>query len=291
MMPTLITRNGGQMSSANFMRLVRCVIPNSIIDGCAITKNNSTIYIAAGHIVAGGALVEVEAMSLPVSSGGELVLRINLDDEAPVKIITRTAQTLTQQDIVDGGKIYELQLATYTYASGSIASLSVGVKSVSETGTGTSSGGSTPSGSSPSGTSPSSGSTSTVATGTKSGTLTTTPLKSTASTPTVYYSLKYTATRSGSKVTVNLTVTSWLPSDASYINSGTITAKARINGGAWASSAIKGSESWKGKKERVRTLTLTANTTDKTAKVEFYVSRSGGDAGRLSTKSYSIKLP
>ena len=287
MMPTLITRNGGQMSSANFMRLVRCVIPNSIIDGCAITKNNSTIYIAAGHIVAGGALVEVEAMSLPVSSGGELVLRINLDDEAPVKIITRTAQTLTQQDIVDGGKIYELQLATYTYASGSIASLSVGVKSVSETGTGTtvfSGGASTVA-------SPSSGSTSTVATGTKSGTLTTTPLKSTASTPTVYYSLKYTATRSGSKVTVNLTVTSWLPSDASYINSGTITAKARINGGAWASSAIKGSESWKGKKERVRTLTLTANTTDKTAKVEFYVSRSGGDAGRLSTKSYSIKLP
>lgn len=285
MMPTLITRNGGQMSSANFMRLVRCVIPNSIIDGCAITKNNSTIYIAAGHIVAGGALVEVEAMSLPVSSGGELVLRINLDDEAPVKIITRTAQTLTQQDIVDGGKIYELQLATYTYASGSIASLSVGVKSVSETGTGTT----VSSGGASTVASPSSGSTSTVATGTTSGTIFA-KVTSTSSTPSVHYSLSYKASRSGSKVTITLTITGWLNSKNSFINDGTLTAYARINGGSWGSVTLKDGK-WSGTTTHTKTKTFTITTTDKTAKVDFRVTSSGINAGKLSTQSKSIKLP
>ena len=62
-MPTLITRNGGQMSSLNFMRLVKKVIPDGILDGCGISKSGSVITVAAGHIVACGALIEVESTS------------------------------------------------------------------------------------------------------------------------------------------------------------------------------------------------------------------------------------
>ena len=263
--------------AAFFTHFINAYFCSAVPDGCfTVTKNSGlTLNVGSGHGIVGGVFFYDDSASTLTCASATgtrddlVVARLNAaartvtlevkqntssaaDNEVALAIVTVNGSTVTQ--------VTQISYSQILRGASTVAS-------------------------------PSSGGAPTVATGTTSGTLTTTPLKSTASPPTVYYSLKYTATRSGSKVTVTLTVTSWLPSDASYINSGTITAKARINGGAWTSSAIKDSESWKGKKERVRTLTLTANTTDKTAKVEFYVSRSGGDAGRLSTKSYSIKLP
>lgn len=127
-MPELITRNGGTMSSVNFMRIVKKAISDGIVDGCAIEKSGSTIRISAGHIIACGALVEIESTSLTVTASGELVLIINTGSTISAKVTARTSTTLTQQDLTNGGSTYELRLATYTYASGAVTSMSVTVE-------------------------------------------------------------------------------------------------------------------------------------------------------------------
>lgn len=123
-MSELITRNGGAMSSQNFMRLVKAALSDGIVDGCAITKSGNNINITAGHILAGGAFVEVNATTLTVSSDGEVILKIDTSAETPVSIIARTSAALTQQDLTNGGTVYELRLAAFTISSGSVNTLS-----------------------------------------------------------------------------------------------------------------------------------------------------------------------
>ncbi len=283
-MPELITRDGGQISSLNFMRLVKRAISDGIIDGCAISKSGSEIYIKSGHIVACGALVEVEDMSVKVSSSGELILRISMDGEKQAQIIARTSSNLTQQDLTNGGKTYETRLATYTYGSGSITQLTVGSGSSSQ-----------PSGSPSGGTSSGGGTTSSSASG-----ILTSKVSSTVSSPTVHYSAKYSATREGSALSVDLTFIAWLNSSASNLGTGSkLTIYARVNNGAWKSVVIKNtSASWSGTSEHSAVLSLTATSSTNTVTVDFYVTRSGstysGTAGNLgsagSPKSYTINL-
>ena len=122
-MSELITRNGGPMSSANFMRLLKTALNDGIIDGCAITKSGANITVAAGHIMACGGLIEVSATTLTVSSSGEIVLRIDTNAETQASVLARTATTLTQNDLTNGGTVYELQLATYTFSSGAVGAV------------------------------------------------------------------------------------------------------------------------------------------------------------------------
>ena len=284
-MSELITQNGHPISAENFMRLIKKVIPDGILDGCTVTKSGATINIAAGHIVAGGALVEVEATSLTVSASGELVLRIDKASDNPAQIVARAATGLTQQDLTNGGTIYEYRLATYTYSAGSV---SLG-------GGNTSSSSSSPS--SPSSSNSSSDSSSSVLN--KSGTLTS-KVSSTVSSPTVHYSAAYSATKSGTALSVTLNFAAWLGSSGSTLGTGIkLTIYARLNGGSWKSAVIKDNNaSWKGTSQHSAKLNLTATTSGSSATVEFYVTRTGsnysGTAGTLGSasapKSYTINL-
>lgn len=279
-MSELITQNGHPISAENFMRLIKKVIPDGILDGCTVTKSGATINIAAGHIVAGGALVEVEATSLTVSASGELVLRIDKASDNPAQIVARAATGLTQQDLTNGGTIYEYRLATYTYSAGSV---SLG-------GGNTSSSSSSPS-------SPSSSNSSSVLN--KSGTLTS-KVSSTVSSPTVHYSAAYSATKSGTALSVTLNFAAWLGSSGSTLGTGIkLTIYARLNGGSWKSAVIKDNNaSWKGTSQHSAKLNLTATTSGSLATVDFYVTRTGsnysGTAGTLGSasapKSYTINL-
>ena len=283
-MPELITRDGGPMSSVNFMRLVKRVIPDGILDGCAITKSGATLYIAAGHIVACGALIETEAASLTVSSSGELILKIDTAAEQKAQFLTRTPVTLTRQDLTNGGTVYELRLATYTYGSGSITGLSVG------SGSSSSSSGSSSSGSSGGGSS---------ATSNKSGTLVS-KVSSTVSSPTVNYSASYAASKNGTDMTVELNFAGWLNSSGSSLGTGIkLTVYARIAGGEWKSAVMKeNSASWSGTTRHTVSLNLSGTVSGTAATVEFYVTRSGstygGSAGTLGSaskpKSYTFNI-
>lgn len=126
-MPTLITRNGGSLSSVDYMRVVKKAISDGVIDGCSMTKSGAAINITAGHIVACGALVEIESASMNVSASGELVLKIDTTSETPAQLLTRASSTLTQQDLTNGGTVYELRLATYTVSSGNVSAISIKV--------------------------------------------------------------------------------------------------------------------------------------------------------------------
>ena len=274
-MPTLITRNGGQMSSLNFMRLVKKVIPDGILDGCGISKSGSVITVAAGHIVACGALIEVESTSITVSSSGELVLRIDTSSETPAQIIARDSATLTQQDLTTGGTVYEFRLTSYTYSSGNVT-----------LGADTSGSASSSSSSSSSGQSTDTPSTSLS----KSGTLTS-KVSSTVSSPTVHYSASYSATKNGTALSVDLSFDAWLNSSGSTLGTGIkLTIYARLNNGSWKSVVVKeNSNSWSGTFHRKATLTLTATSDSNSETVDFYVTRSGsnynGTAGTLGSQS------
>ena len=138
---------------------------------------------------------------------------------------------------------------------------------------------------------------------TTTGTLTD-RISSTVSSPTVNYSASYTATRASetaSEVSVKLNFSAWLNSSQSRLGTGIkLTVFARVNGGNWHSAVLKqSSASWSGTAKHSASLTISADLKTSTAKIEFYVSRTGssysGTAGILGSagnpKSYAAALP
>lgn len=138
---------------------------------------------------------------------------------------------------------------------------------------------------------------------TTTGTMTS-KVSSTVASPTVHYSAAYTATRSSDSsktLSVKLDFAGWLSSSASKLGTGIkLTIYARINSGTWQSAVLKStSATWSGTTKHTASLTLSASTTTSTAKIEWYVSRTGstysGTAGTLgsagSPKSYTITVP
>lgn len=132
----------------------------------------------------------------------------------------------------------------------------------------------------------------------------TSKVSSTVSSPAVHYFASYEAERMTAldkTVSVRLTFGAWLNSAASKLGTGIrLTIFARVNGGAWYSAVIKDrAESWSGTAVHTASLTLSTDTAENSAKIEFYVSRTGssysGSAGTLGSaanpKSYSAALP
>lgn len=113
-------------------------------------------------------------------------------------------------------------------------------------------------------------------------------LKSTVSSPTVHYSCEYEVTGSG----VTLSLKGWLNSSASSLGNGIkLTVFARMNGGAWASTVIKASNTaWSGTGKHSALLTLNGTVSGKT-KIELYVTRSGSTYGGSAGKIASAKSP
>ena len=109
-------------------------------------------------------------------------------------------------------------------------------------------------------------------------------LKSTVSSPTVHYSCEYEVTGSG----VTLSLKGWLNSSASSLGNGIkLTVFARLNGGAWASTVIKATNTaWSGTRKHSASLSVSGKASGKT-KIELYVTRSGssysGSAGSIGS--------
>ena len=122
---TLITKAGSPMSSGNFMRLLKSILTDGKLDGCGVTASGANITVATGRIVAGGALVTLDTTVVTASAAGELVLKIDTSGEGSAAVLARAAATLTRQDITGSGTVYELQLATFGFTSGSVSGLSV----------------------------------------------------------------------------------------------------------------------------------------------------------------------
>ncbi len=123
-MADLITQNGHAMSSGNFIALVKSTLTDGALNGCGITSSGANITVAAGRIVAGGALVTLENSTVTASAAGELILRIDTSGEATASLIARASATLTKQDLTVTGNVYELQLATFGFSSGAVSGLS-----------------------------------------------------------------------------------------------------------------------------------------------------------------------
>ena len=139
------------------------------------------------------------------------------------------------------------------------------------------------------GSSGSSGGSGTPVSTTASGALFTN-VKSTVSSPTIYYSADYVITRSGTSASVALTFRGWLNSSASSLGSGIkLTIFARLNGGSWKNSVIKsGSAVWSGTTKHSASITF-SGVKNGSNKLEFYITRAGssysGSAGGIGSSS------
>lgn len=113
------------MGPGNFMRLLKTALSDGKLDGCGISSSGANITVAAGRIIAGGALVVVESTTVTASAAGELVLRIDTSGEGSAAILARAVTALTKQDIPGAGTVYELQLATFGFGSGAVSGLTI----------------------------------------------------------------------------------------------------------------------------------------------------------------------
>lgn len=138
---------------------------------------------------------------------------------------------------------------------------------------------------------------------TTNGTLTS-KISSTVSSPTVHYAVSYKAKRSSASsksVTVTAQFSTWLNSSGSRLGTGIkLTAFVRVNNGTWTSVVLKStSASWSGSGTHNASVDISVSTASSSAKVEFYISRTGstvgGTAGTLgsasSPKKYTATLP
>lgn len=136
------------------------------------------------------------------------------------------------------------------------------------------------------------------------GSTLTSDIVSTISTPSVHYAASYTAARvtlNDAAVSVKMDFTAWLNANKSILDTGVkLTVFARINGDVWRTAVLKKlTDYWKDTTRHTVSLTLSADTTDEAADIEFYISRTGsrhsGSAGILGSAAnplrYTVSLP
>lgn len=106
-----------------------------IVEGCEVTHLGGTLlHIADGWGVAQGRVFAVGAQDISATAGsngtvkGRLLLRLDtgLDPSLAAQFVTQAASALpdlTQEDMLAGGSVYELPLATYNISETTVSDL------------------------------------------------------------------------------------------------------------------------------------------------------------------------
>ena len=101
-----------------------------VIKGCGITYLSANqMRIAEGYLYIHGRMIEIEEETVlspfaETDTEGEIILRIDLLAETPAVLQARVPkEVLTQEDINEGGTIFEYRLATYIINDTSVSDL------------------------------------------------------------------------------------------------------------------------------------------------------------------------
>lgn len=142
-MITLIQWNGSNVTPADDAALYAHFDGRSgIISGCvpsSLGSNQISVSSGRGYICGRQFSVQQETILAQVSSSGEemqgrLLVQIDLaNSEKPITFLTQAAASLpdlVQDDLNNGGTVYQLPLATYTIDSVSISDFSVLAKNL-----------------------------------------------------------------------------------------------------------------------------------------------------------------
>lgn len=117
-----------------------------VAEGCEVTSLGGTmLHIADGWGVVQGRVWSVPAQDISVTASasgtvkGRLLLRLDTSLEAgsAAQLVTQAAETLpdlNQEDMLSGGSVYELPLATYSVSETSVTDLAMVVGTVSPIG-------------------------------------------------------------------------------------------------------------------------------------------------------------
>lgn len=144
-----ITFDSQQVSAANFGHLTNVLIEkqSGITQGCEVTNDSANLYMAAGYILLCGRLVQIvgtQTISLETVASGELyckaVFEIDLTKtntsssflQGTIKTLTSSSgyPSVTQQDIDNGGTLYQWPIAQYHVTANGADSMSVLTNSI-----------------------------------------------------------------------------------------------------------------------------------------------------------------
>ena len=112
---------------------------NGVVTGCAVTASGGNLTVAAGYMAVYGRMSKVtgsEVKAAPSSTGTlycRLVYEVDLSkvntsssfNQGTIKILQSATgyPTLTQENLDEGGSVYQLPLAKFTATNGTVASL------------------------------------------------------------------------------------------------------------------------------------------------------------------------
>ena len=122
-------------------QMFEAVLADGILRGCVVTASGTNVYISEGALIIKGRLIEIpstvtEATTPTYNNGyGRVKVCINTTNSSTTLLnqqafvdteysSSTTFPALTQDDINDGGTLYEVELAVLTYTSGSISDVS-----------------------------------------------------------------------------------------------------------------------------------------------------------------------
>lgn len=119
---SLLSKAGANTSSLQMASFFYRALTDGVLTGCDCNVVSGSITVDSGVVLMGGFMVAVEAETITPTAGDEIVIKINISD-GTATISTRTATTLTQDDLFNGGYEYEVQLATYAVLGSSVSAV------------------------------------------------------------------------------------------------------------------------------------------------------------------------
>lgn len=124
-MISILQFDGSTVSSSDDAILYKTVLSDGILNGCNVSHAGTNINVSAGRILMCGrtAKFDDEQIQANLIPSGELIIKIDMEGGTPAQWATRAPQELIQQDINNGGTIYEIQVATYTADESGIKSI------------------------------------------------------------------------------------------------------------------------------------------------------------------------
>ena len=97
-------------------KVFRAALSDGYLDGCTVGASNRNVIIGAGALMMCGRCVIIDSSQVLAAPAGNGYIRVRIDVDSsltPVSVSLISSSSTTQEDINNGGSIYDVILGTY----------------------------------------------------------------------------------------------------------------------------------------------------------------------------------